>query len=320
MTRLHVWADHSALHLFFPVRLTSTTLSQGQLLLALDTKDGGGSSDPWGNAITFAYTTTWQNLGHAPVVTTSTILPDYIARGNIYGPSDNGWTEFRTWNGSNWNTGGGTDWGGIGNSGQPAQPGSKVAWSNGAGLRLTIPFADIGVSAGDVIHLQFGGTQGGGAKGFYDTVPSDDQSTGWDDATTQKVLATYVIPNIPRPGASHDNNIWWDDLGHNSRDPLYRNPGGAVVTGTPVTLRLRAASGDLTGAKVRVYNDRTNEQALLNMTLAADDGKHEWWEVEVPASTQPTVYWYRFIAIDGAATAYYEDDASRDAAGASRMQ
>ena len=312
MTRLHVWADHSALHLFIPSSAYSTTLSQGQLLLALDTKDGGGSSDPWGNAITFAYTTTWQNLGHAPVVTTSTILPDYIARGNIYGPSDNGWTEFRTWNGSDWNTGGGTDWGGIGNSGQPAQPGSKVAWSNGAGLRLTIPFADIGVSAGDVIHLQFGGTQGGGAKGFYDTVPSDDQSTGWDDATTQKVLATYVIPNIPRPGASHDNNIWWDDLGHNSRDPLYRNPGGAVVTGTPVTLRLRAASGDLTGAKVRVYNDRTNEQALLNMTLAADDGKHEWWEVEVPASTQPTVYWYRFIAIDGAATAYYEDDASRD--------
>jgi glycosidase len=115
-----------------------------------------------------------------------------------------------------------------------------------------------------------------------------------------------------RTTASHDNNIWWDDLGHNSRDSLFRTPGGAVVTGTPVTLRLRAASGDLTAAKVRVYNDRTNEQALLNMSLAADDGKYEWWEATVPASADPTVYWYRFIAIDGTATAYYDDDAARD--------
>ena len=48
------------------------------------------------------------------------------------------------------------------------------------------------------------------------------------------------------------------------------------------------------------------------MNLTADDGTYEWWQVEVPVSLEPTVYWYRFIAIDGTATAYYEDDEARD--------
>jgi glycosidase len=317
LTRLHLWADHNSLHVFIPSATYSRTVSTGQIALAIDTKPGGGSGDAWGNAITFAYTTTWQNLGHAPIVTTTTILPDYLIRGNIFntlGGSDagNGWTEFRTWNGSDWNTGGGVDWGGIGNSGQPSLPGSRVAWQDNNGLRLTIPFSNLGVSAGNTINLEFIATQGGGAKGAYDTVPADDQSTGWDDATTQQVLASYTIPAIPAPGASHDNNIFWDDLGHNSRDALYRNPLGAVTTNTTVTLRLRAADGDLTGAKVRLYNDRTNEQSLLNLTRKVGDGKYEWWEVQVPPSALPTVYWYRFIAADGTATAYYEDDATRD--------
>jgi len=112
--------------------------------------------------------------------------------------------------------------------------------------------------------------------------------------------------------ASHDNDVWWNELGHNSRDTLFRTPAGPVTTDTEVTLRLRAASGDLTEAKVRLWNDRTNAQSLLNMNLVADDGTYEWWELQVPISEDPTIFWYRFIAIDGTATAYYEDDDTRD--------
>ena len=112
--------------------------------------------------------------------------------------------------------------------------------------------------------------------------------------------------------ASHDNNIWWNDLGHDSRDTLFRTPGGAVEAGTAVTLRLRAASNDLTGAQVRVWDDRLNVQMLLNMSRVADDGTYEYWQATVPASAQPTIYWYRFIAQDGTAVAYYEDDDSRN--------
>jgi glycosidase len=112
-------------------------------------------------------------------------------------------------------------------------------------------------------------------------------------------------------GAGHDNDIWWDHLGHNSRDPLYRTPQGPVPTGTPVTLRLRAASNDLTAARLRVWDDRNDVQLMLNMTRVAGDGEYEWWEATVPAAPEPTIYWYRFIAIDGTATVYYEDDPSR---------
>ena len=40
----------------------------------------------------------------------------------------------------------------------------------------------------------------------------------------------------------------------------------------------------------------------------ADDGTHEWWQITLQPSTLPTVYWYRFIAIDGSDSDYYADD------------
>jgi glycosidase len=108
--------------------------------------------------------------------------------------------------------------------------------------------------------------------------------------------------------ASHDNDIWWDDLGHNSRDVAYRTPPGPVETGTSVTLRLRAASGDLTAARVRIFNDRQNTLSMLEMALVADDGTYEWWQVTLQPFSLPTVYWYRFIVIDGSDVDYYADD------------
>ncbi|MGC9357921.1 MAG: alpha-amylase family glycosyl hydrolase, partial [Anaerolineae bacterium] len=112
-------------------------------------------------------------------------------------------------------------------------------------------------------------------------------------------------------GASHDDNIFWGGLYHDSRDSLYRTPGGAVETGTPVTLRLRAYANDLTAAKVRVWDDRNDAQMVLTMEVAATDGVYDWWEAVVPAAIDSTNYWYRFIAIDGTDTDYYEDDEDR---------
>jgi hypothetical protein len=77
-TRLHIWADTQDLHLFVPMAYT-TTVSVGQLGLAIDTGlPGGGSGDAWGNAITYAYTATQQNLGSTPITGAPhpTRLPD----------------------------------------------------------------------------------------------------------------------------------------------------------------------------------------------------------------------------------------------------
>ncbi len=76
------------------------------------------------------------------------------------------------------------------------------------------------------------------------------------------LLALLVVPALPAGAAAQDNNVFWNELGHNSRDPLYRSPGGAVPTGTAVTLRLRAADNDLTAAKVRIWDDRNDQQSI----------------------------------------------------------
>ena len=142
----------------------------------------------------------------------------------------------------------------------------------------------------------------------FSTYAEDDMVYFYLDYRTGRV----GIFGPPAPTtASHDNEVWWDQLGHNSRDSIYRTPGGPVTSGTEVTLRLRAAQGDLTEAKVRLYNDRTNMESILPMAVAYSDGTYDWWEVSVPVSADPTVWWYRFIAIDGTDTDYYEDDAAR---------
>jgi hypothetical protein len=138
-TRLHAWDDGTNLYLYLPMPDYDPAVSTGQIGLAIDTGPGGGSGDPWGNAVTYAYAFHHQNFGQDPA--SGAALPDYLIRGNIYSNGDDGWTELRTWNGSNFDTGGGSDWGGIGNTGTGSQPGSKVAWSTNDGLRLTIPFA-----------------------------------------------------------------------------------------------------------------------------------------------------------------------------------
>ena len=78
----------------------------------------------------------------------------------------------------NRDTGGGTDWGGIGNTGLPETADSKVAWASGEGLRLTIPFDDIGASKGDTVQMQFIGTQGGGGKGAPSSSGARGQGSG----------------------------------------------------------------------------------------------------------------------------------------------
>ena len=132
------------------------------------------------------------------------------------------------------------------------------------------------------------------------------------------LLALLAVPVFVAGAATHDDNVQWNELGHNSRDPLFRDPGAAVPTGTSIRLRLRAADGDLTAAKVRVWNARIGQQTIYNMakvasgvTFTGDANVYEFWEATLPPSADPTIYYYRFIAEDGSSTAYYEDDAAR---------
>ncbi|MCB9452910.1 MAG: hypothetical protein H6672_15830 [Anaerolineaceae bacterium] len=104
-----------------------------------------------------------------------------------------------------------------------------------------------------------------------------------------------------------------DALRHDSRSDLYRTPGGAAPFDTTVTLRLRAATGDLDSASVRVWNTREGEQTVLPMQVIAttEDG-YDFWEATVETGRKTTVLWYRFIVSKGGQTVYYEDDTRPD--------
>ncbi|MCK4316423.1 MAG: alpha-amylase, partial [Anaerolineae bacterium] len=118
------------------------------------------------------------------------------------------------------------------------------------------------------------------------------------------------VNNPPAPG--HDNNIWWDGLGHDSRDDLYRVPWGAVTTGTPVTLRFRTFHDDVTDVTLRVWSTAAGAQTLYPMELVAttDDLPYgyDYWQATIPAQDEPTILWYRFIVRDGSDEDFYEDD------------
>ena len=118
-------------------------------------------------------------------------------------------------------------------------------------------------------------------------------------------------------GFAADNNIAWDGLRHDSRDLLYRTPGGAVPAGTEVLIRFRTFHNDVTGVSLRLFDLNSNSQQILPMTLAAENVSCyqeefasygcDFWQVALD-ETDPNNLWYRFIVTDGSDVDYYADN------------
>jgi glycosidase len=107
-------------------------------------------------------------------------------------------------------------------------------------------------------------------------------------------------------------------LRHDSRDLLYRTPGGAVPAGSAVTLRFRTLHDNATAVKVRVYDLNSGQRFYKMARVAADVSCYQagleasscdYWAVTLTRST-PDNLWYRFIVNDGGDTGYYADDTS----------
>jgi glycosidase len=326
LTQLYVADDGTYLYVYVDLPQYSQSGSSGSIGLAIDTGSGGGSNDPWGNAITFAYTSTHNNVGLTPTTTSTTILPNLVVRGNLPGMSDppnsnNGWTELRQWNGSAW-TGAGNNWGGI-SSGQ--QVGSNIAYANQQGVELRVAYAQLGVSAGQIMHLQFFSTQTDNGKGAYDTIPSDDQSTGWNDPTTQRRLAsigsTSPIDPTPTPSptptgtppqncasaATGDNAIVTTAVYHLDTDGNYRSPLGDLQMGQTATLKLRTCANDVQSVQALVWKTGAgaNPSYIYTATLVQTDTQYAYWTMFVPAPDVVIDQWYQFRVQDGTRAGYY---------------
>src|SRR4029453_5757486 len=107
-----------------------------------------------------------------------------------------------------------------------------------------------------------GGVQNGPNIAF--TVPFDHAKVTfiYDSATHVLTISSGFAP---------DNNIAWDGMRHDSRDLLYRTPGGAVPAGTDVLIRFRTFHNHGTGVDPPLFDINLNAQRIVHMTLAADD-------------------------------------------------
>jgi glycosidase len=153
-----------------------------------------------------------------------------------------------------------------------------------------------------------GGVQNGANIPF--TVPFDNAKV-----TFSYNSATHVLTILS--GFASDNDIAWDGLRHDSRDLLYRTPGGAVPAGTEVLIRFRTFHNDVTGVSLRVYDINASAQRIIRMTPAAtdiscyqpglEDFTCDFWQATVN-ETSPNNLWYRFIVADGSDTDYYADN------------
>jgi glycosidase len=152
-----------------------------------------------------------------------------------------------------------------------------------------------------------GGVPGGANLAF--TVPAANALVVFTYNPITHVLAILA-------GHAPDNNVEWVGLRHDSRDALYRAPGGAVPAGTPVLLRFRTFHNDVTDVKVRIFSLEQG-QVFLPMEVAASDVSCyeaglenetcDFWQVALP-NASPDNLWYRFIITDGTRTAYYADN------------
>lgn len=158
--------------------------------------------------------------------------------------------------------------------------------------------------------------QDGGPNNVPFTVPASGAQVTFSFNTANNTPAVNVVgtgPILPKP----DNNVEWDGVKHDSRDLLYRTPGGAVPAGTPVKIRLRTWHNDVTAVSLRVFDLNANAQRIIPMTIAAGDvacditppasNTCDYWEASINEAT-PNNLWYRFIVIDGNDTDYYNDN------------
>jgi len=153
------------------------------------------------------------------------------------------------------------------------------------------------------------GTPGGANIGF--TVPANGAPVTFRYDSASHVLTIFSGGHYP------DNNVEWNGLRHDSRDLLYRTPGGAVPAGSPVKIRFRTFHNDVTAVNLRVYDVNAGAQQIYPMQIAAADVSCyqddlaaetcDFWEAVLPNSV-PDNLWYRFIVSDGSKTVYYADN------------
>ncbi len=117
---------------------------------------------------------------------------------------------------------------------------------------------------------------------------------------------------MPMSQGSADCNIQWAEPFHDTFNPDYRSAVGPTTPGTTVKLRLRVAQGDITSARIRVWDDRVDSETYYNMawdgTFDTDPTTYDYWFADIPVGSQPTILYYFFEINDAPGTCTADQD------------
>ncbi len=282
LQRLYVTEDADNYYIGFDAYASTWGMTYGVYIDTDLVDESGATSDPWGRAVNAI-------SAHRPEHTLYVWHQDSDALENV---------QLNHWDGANWS------FDSLVSQGGEQGYGAANDW-----IEYKVPKAALGNPTQIALELF---TTGGGGHA-QDTVPSDSNvaytTPDWGgDTTTLSAFAFF--PPLAEP--SLDNTVWWDGLGHNSRNSLYRQPFGAVTTNTPITLRFRTYANDVTGVRVRVWDTKAGGQTIYPMnyltTIPGTPFNYDIWELQLDAPNYLTVLYYRFLVTDGSDTDYYEDD------------
>jgi glycosidase len=104
---------------------------------------------------------------------------------------------------------------------------------------------------------------------------------------------------------------------HDTFDPFYRSPAGAVTETTQVTLRFRTGHFDVDGVTLRAYlfdsasgntTGPVDTPISFDQNIVENSTTYDVWKVTLTMPATTTVYYYKFKVFKGSTTGFYSDD------------
>ena len=152
----------------------------------------------------------------------------------------------------------------------------------------------------------------GGANIPFNVAANNQKVTFSYNASTHVLTVTTAAPT---------GDIQWDGLRHDTFDPYYRSPFGAVAAGSQVTLRFRTAHFDVDGVSVRVYEFDPATGATAGPTdypmsffenRTENGTEYDIWSRTLNAPSSPRILYYKFLVSDQGDEDFYSDSYADD--------
>lgn len=283
------------------VAVTNANLAEGAVLAIdrnpLSPPNGGTNADGTLNALNYDGTA----IGTLPF------------RADFRAYFKDGYRDYQTANGANgWNFGA-SNFGNYASSGAGNVREFSIPWSTvtGGGRPASFLFTAYLSSSGGFIYGQLpegnSGTNSPGNWSRYYAVVNTNNGTSTKPFSLDQSSSTDTVNFL--------------GLKHDTFDPYYRSPFGAVPTNSTVNLKFRTDLLDVSNVFLKVYkynpqNNTTDAPQEFPLTFLENrtEGATTYaiYQINYNVPATPSIIYYKFRVVDGAAQAFYSDAYSDD--------